>query len=310
MCNTAGSKIMAFVVFMGVALFVPLTLFIFGAGTRNSPPAPRAANLATASPDGAPPPAVQLRNRGPESDAATALEIATLVTQLGDGAYAIREKAMKRLTEVGVPALTALQDVEEKGALETRNRAAILVKNIRRAAGLPIRVNGIEFSIVTPRKWLIPKSAFTGQLPTRWLNQKPGEETQVEFELKITNTTNTPHRFFLLLREKLLLITSKGTLFPASGGGYWSRTVWPEVSPLLRKHDSYTLSYKAKLILLSSGITIYCWDPFNVSWEIQPLPEGTHRLTLVYENDQRESDNGDILWVGKAEVWTNIDLVK
>src|SRR5262245_17481317 len=60
-------------------------------------------------------------------------DIARLIRQLGADEFAERESASKRLEEIGVPALEALQEAAKKNAdLEVRARASRLVKIIER----------------------------------------------------------------------------------------------------------------------------------------------------------------------------------
>lgn len=61
---------------------------------------------------------------------ATAEEIARLVKDLGEDRYAVRQKAMKVLEEIGQPAVAALSEAARKGPIETQRRAQQLLDRI------------------------------------------------------------------------------------------------------------------------------------------------------------------------------------
>src|SRR5438874_1931008 len=58
-------------------------------------------------------------------------EIKRLIGELGHGSFKVRDTANKRLAEIGVPALDLLYKAEENADLETKQRAAMLIKAIR-----------------------------------------------------------------------------------------------------------------------------------------------------------------------------------
>src|SRR5580765_5316061 len=95
--------------------------------------------------------------QSPKLALASQAEIKTLISDLGSIDYKTREKVSKRLVEIGLPALPALEVAEESSDLETRQRAAALVNRIRAANRLPTRVNGMEFKLVLDEKTKVNK---------------------------------------------------------------------------------------------------------------------------------------------------------
>src|SRR5580765_1437114 len=95
---------------------------------------------------------------GQEKTQISDFEIKKLVAQLGDQTFKARESASKRLTEIGLPTLKFLEMAEKSTDIEVRNRATALVRIIREANRLPLKVNGIEFSLETDFKWIKPQN--------------------------------------------------------------------------------------------------------------------------------------------------------
>lgn len=60
--------------------------------------------------------------------------IAKLIRELGDKSYKVRENAGKKLIEIGLPALEALEKASQSKVPEVRFRAGILVRKIRAGA--------------------------------------------------------------------------------------------------------------------------------------------------------------------------------
>src|SRR5580765_8161255 len=74
-------------------------------------------------------------------------EIKKLIEQLGHKDFKLREAAAKLLSQVGIPALNALEQAERATDVEISQRAIALHKQIRRANRLPAKVKGVEFKL-------------------------------------------------------------------------------------------------------------------------------------------------------------------
>jgi hypothetical protein len=218
----------------------------------------------------------------------------------------VREKAAKRLAEIGVPALDALQNTETNGAeLETRQRATLLVKQIREAAGLPMRVKGMEFSVDAPKSLSI-RHNFDGD--------------RFSIGLRIKNTTSTAYRLALPNDSLSTFIampdgkTLGGLPSLAWKDGKRPATGKDRFSPPLNNDESYTLVVQARVIWvryigLGYRPCLDCRDAFSGHWEL-PIAWGRHRLILTYENTRARSENGDVLWVGKATAGQDIEIAE
>jgi hypothetical protein len=220
--------------------------------------------------------------------------IADLLSALGDNTYQKRQEAMKRHSEIGVPALQALQITEEQNAeLERRQRAAFLVRSIRQEHGLPRRVSGLEFSLVGSKKWSIPKR---------------GEVSRVQLGLNVNNTTAHDCRVLIGHAIGLFFTDTKGVALPrqclgVEGGSDQSWQTLP-------RHGSFTWLIHGRLAWhrdRNEELCFYC-DLEGVMWEYAGFFGGRFRLMLDYGNNKERALDGDPLWVGAFELFLDIEL--
>jgi hypothetical protein len=248
------------------------------------------------------------------NDPALDREIATLIHQLADNSYRIRQKATQRLGDIGLPALEALERAAARADdLEARQRAALLVKNIRQAAGSGTRFDGLEFTITAPEKWQQPKQ---------------GEKTPLAIRLDIKNTTDVPRRVYLYESIRLELADATGTPLEGGWAGYDHEGGGPMAFPILHKNESSSYVWTGGLLTSEEGITLWFTDPFNHGWQWHKLSPGRYHVTVLYWNEQQQphrrqvvgtfhyfkwfgempGDN-ELLWVGKAWAAMDVEIV-
>jgi HEAT repeat protein len=68
-----------------------------------------------------------------EADKELAAKIDRLIQDLGDDSFAVREKAEQELTDIGEPALAKLAIAVKDASAERSQRAAKLLKDVRRS---------------------------------------------------------------------------------------------------------------------------------------------------------------------------------
>jgi hypothetical protein len=130
----------------------------------------------------------------------TQLEIDQRITELGDDDFQVRQKAARRLAEIGVPALDALGEAEAKGDPETKLRARLLIREISTTHRVPPR---LEFKLIVEKEWATPK---------------PGENTAIDIRLQVTNSTDSVCRLYLDKAVKVILQDSTGKELRSTGG--------------------------------------------------------------------------------------------
>ncbi len=213
-------------------------------------------------------------------------EITKLIKELGDEDFQVREKATKRLAEIGVPALDALREAEVKDDAETSRRAATLVRSISAANRLPIRVKGMEFKLtLTEHKWSLPK---------------PGGKTIVKASLEVTNVSDVVYRLYLHRAINFVLEDSTRKSIRCHGG--WERKPpGPFISPPLGKNESFTMTCSGGLWRSDEKVGFYLRDNLSNFWQFEELVKGTYYLGLVYEYKKQATDDRPPLWLGRAE---------
>jgi hypothetical protein len=127
-----------------------------------------------------------------------------LITDLGDSAYSVREKATARLLEIGLPALDSLTEATEKADLETQTRAAQLIDKIRAKNDLPPLKDGLEFRLTVDKDWVVPEL---------------GKSTTAAIKLVITNTKSLAYSFRLYDTVRVVLRDKDGK--ELNYGGEW-----------------------------------------------------------------------------------------
>lgn len=218
-------------------------------------------------------------------------EIKNLIAELSDEDPKIREQATKRLEQIGAAALEGLQLASETANTDSKKQLTQMVQKIRADNKLPAWVDGMEFRLVLAKEWLVPRQGGT---------------TAIEIKLRITNTTNTVYRVYLVSTLKINLINADGKAITRRGGVERDMAINPMSSPL-RKNDSATISLAGRVVQHGNGAAFGCMDAFTRFWDFPDFPLGTYRFVVLYANKrQRPPDGGDPCWVGEAETATEI----
>jgi hypothetical protein len=223
-----------------------------------------------------------------KKEQATPAEIDRLIEQLGARDFKVREAAVKRLRSIGIPALKALQDAEEHPDLETRQRALLLVSQIREKNQLPTRVDGVEFELVVGRKeWMEEKFEF-------------GDRPSCSVELRITNTRKTLRRIYHSTESVVpVLQTADGKMLEMSEGQ--ARTGGdPFVPPPLKQNETLTFRFTARLYWGEHGFGFVFENQASHEFCYWDLSRGEYRLSISYivAGDIPEVDGP--LWKVKA----------
>jgi hypothetical protein len=213
-------------------------------------------------------------------------EVKSLIKELGDEDFQVRETATKRLAEIGVPALGALREAEAKGDAETSRRAEALIRSISAANRLPTRVKGMEFKLtLSKNEWTVPP---------------PGGRTVVNASLQVTNTSDEVYRLYLDGVVKFVLQDAARKPMRCNGGRE-GKSSGPLVSPPLRKNESFTIAFTGALWRTGEKDGFYLGDNLRNFWQFEMLAKGTYYLGLVYECKKQATDDGPPLWLGRTE---------
>jgi hypothetical protein len=214
------------------------------------------------------------------------LEVCKNIRDLGDKDFRVRETATKRLTEIGLRALTALEQAEENSDAEIRHRAAMITNEVRAKNHLPPRINGLEFRLVADKEWLAPRV---------------GEETEFGIRLEITNITNTTCRIALYNTIQFVLIDSGGKEL-VCGQGQLHAMSTPKVSGPLAKNQTCAMVFEGRLRMSKGTVTFSCEDAFSC-WCVRPgLAKGTYQLVVLYANHGQPASTSEPCWVGSARI--------
>jgi hypothetical protein len=220
-----------------------------------------------------------------------------LIELLADKDSEVRGKAEKALSELGLDALNALQNAEDKTVGEIKERAAKLVQSIRAANRLPIRVNGVEFSLTVPKEWAFPKQ---------------GEFTAIPIKLQITNTSEKAYRFYLYQSLHVLLEDANGVNL-LTNRGQQAKGGAKKISPVLKKGDSFPVPLYGSLVGSKTDSTakLFCRDPFSRYWTVPDnLPKGRYHLTVWFKTSKPPFQDGEVpFWLGVAQTAEEV-LVK
>jgi hypothetical protein len=168
--------------------------------------------------------------QGQKQEQAASARIATLVQQLDDDDYHVRESAYQQLKEIGMPALEAVKAAGQGAGPDLEKRVARLVKAIeyRHHANEAVMVNGAEFLAQADRIWKMPDE---------------GKALPISLTLKITNRSGKP--VFFYLRELTFSLAD-------DEGRYFANTTWAEHSFMPKQLKSPPLqpgqSFEVKVI--------------------------------------------------------------
>src|SRR5580765_2513582 len=213
------------------------------------------------------------------------VEIERLISQFGDENFKIREGTTKRLTEIGLPALDALEKAEANSAdRETQQRAAALAKYVRRANRLPTKVAGIEFKLITQREWPIPPSK---------------SKTSVQVELQITNNSGSVCRF----HEEVAVHLADSNGKPLKIQVTQIKDVPPLAFHKVEKNQTLKIPLNISLLRVGQDADVFYQHPTgNIPWAMRGLSKGSYRLSVVYANSHPQLDGSGVpAWIGTAE---------
>jgi hypothetical protein len=221
-------------------------------------------------------------------------EIQKRIADLGNGDFKVREAAMKRLREIGVPGLAALYKAEENGEVEVRKRAAMLVQTIRIANRLPTRVDGMEFElIVNDKVWQIPKE---------------GRETSFHINVRLSNVANRDKRLHVFAELDLSLKDSKGTEYMRGGGTERSMRN-PFNTDALSLGESLTRQWKCRMLWSKGRPTLVCQSESS-HWKEAIISKGIYSLCVTYSTSNENSKESIPFWIGKAETLSDTIVIK
>jgi len=211
-------------------------------------------------------------------------DIKTLISKLGHADFRVREKAMKRLEEIGEPALEPLYEAQKSKNSEISQRAKLLIPEIEWRVLPSKTVNGMQFKLVVDKNWRAPR---------------PGQKNQINIRLDIRNLDEGIFRVFPG-GIRVSLTDSKGNEVVSPRGSNGSVAAW--YSPPLKKNQTFTIELDGSLALYRNNLQFWVIDCFAEVWGGDNLCKGTYYLTLHYRNtnDYRSASVGP-LWVGEVK---------
>jgi hypothetical protein len=218
-------------------------------------------------------------------DAKLEADVNSLIKDLGDNAFSVREKATGNLLRIGLPALAALLEATESSDLETQSRAARLVDRIRSTNNLPPLVDGLEFRCIIDKDWVVPEQGVTAY----------------EIKLVITNTKASVCRFKLCdAAVRIVIRDNDGKQLKWRTSGVERLMDGPRVSPPIGKNESLTIKLDAFLSLTKGKVRVVAEDSYS-NCDLFDLPsKGSYGVSLLYEPRGRAFEQ-ETIWRGKVE---------
>ena len=155
-------------------------------------------------------------------------------------------------------------------------------------------MNGATFEVTGNRAWSAPD---------------PGEETEIDLGLRITNRSNRAVGFNRFDTVSMTLSNADGAVLRMDGGRNAPRASEP-VSELLEPGESFVIDRSARLAWRADGRTMRLIgsDGFGGVWYFDGLRRGTWRVQFVYENRRGKIGSGYSVWTGKAVTWERVEL--
>jgi hypothetical protein len=216
--------------------------------------------------------------------AAAKEQITKLISELGDVNFKIRESALQRLFDIGVPALDALENACQADDFEIRARAQLLIKKIEYSS-LPVAVvNGMRFRLIVDRHWVIPEK---------------GGRASTGIIVECTNLAEKKTlRFWPMGSTSFLMIDSRGLrTFPLME----LQSVGPLRIPLLKQNDCYRFEIDATLVWRRDELTLIFHDLRGRQSEGVTV-EKHFKLAINYENHSHQiGEFNDNLWTGDLQ---------
>jgi RNA polymerase sigma factor (sigma-70 family) len=182
----------------------------------------------------------------------------------------------------GVAAYRTMGDARASSAsLPSDRDLTALVKTDGKARSEPVRVNGVDFEVVTDARWLVPV---------------PGKSTQIALGLRVTNRTDRELTFNLSDTFTLDVRNANGKALGYDYSRWGSRRV-PQLRLAAGRSD--TVSWPGQLQWREDGETLQLtgMDPSGGTWIIAGVRPGTCAVRWRYQTTERPND----LWVGKVE---------
>jgi hypothetical protein len=199
---------------------------------------------------------------------------------------------MKRLAEIGVPAVEALRQAEQQGDPEAQRRANLVLRMIGKRP--PTTVSGLQFTLVTDKEWRIP----VGATPAK-----------VNVALHVTNTTNKVYRLCFQEGIRLVFQDSTGKMLPFRGGRDSSNP--PKItSPPLGKNECHVLLFDSTLRLAGGNLEFHAWDASLWFCEVKGLSKGVYQVGLSYDNSRHATDGGHPFWIGSVHTQMETVVIK
>lgn len=157
-----------------------------------------------------------------------------------------------------------------------------------------VRVNGLDFQIVTPAVWVPPA---------------PKKVTTIPLQLKVTNHTGKPVQLDLFDKLMIQMHDASGKEVPIDGG---RNGTCPCPPLIIAKEQSGTVDRTAKLKPSSNhpgSFRLIGSDGAGGIWYFDGLAAGKYTIRMTYENDpeaphhataQAAGADAPPVWVGKA----------
>jgi hypothetical protein len=218
-------------------------------------------------------------------------EIKKLVLDLGHADFRIREMAMKKLSEIGEPALEPLYEAQKSKNPEISQRAKLLIPEIEWRVLPSKTVNGMQFRLVVDKKWAVPKL---------------GEKNFIKITLEIKNVRDRVFQVFPG-GVQVSFTNLKGKELGLGAGNEHSCAPW--YSPPLKKNQTFSIKLQAFLVQSSNNLLFSVKDSFTNCWDFNGLSKGTYVLQLQYRN-LKEFTEGltNPLWVGEVHFRNNVEI--
>jgi hypothetical protein len=128
----------------------------------------------------------------------------------------------------------------------------------------------------------------------------PGEATELDLALRLTNLGAAPVRFRLLDTVSLLVTTPAGRVLELEGGRDGIRPA-PELSSPIDPGASLVVERPARLVRAERGeLRMEVEDEFGSLWHLADLTPGSYRLRFRYQNIESSSPESGPVWTGRV----------
>ncbi|OCR02853.1 hypothetical protein BCD67_16380 [Oscillatoriales cyanobacterium USR001] len=159
-----------------------------------------------------------------------------------------------------------------------------------------VEVDGIRFQT------LVPEHA----LPIPPL--QPGADTPVQFGIRITNNTQTSHRFLLFFLFPTFL-NAEGQVIKSEGPAINKTNVPQEADfPLAKSGESLIFFVKGRFVWDKNQIKCVVYLRDGGAWSFRNFQPGTHQVRFTYSNKTPVWNiyDGRLLKTSIEDVWTGM----